>query len=114
MFLQNLFINRYIISIDIVNLNNKLNFHIGFIRVLNDISNDNLKKFSDQIHLGIKMTFQMVLALRYLHKEKQIIHRDLSPNNIMLGENDRVTISKCLKSFDFDFRFFSNLFFYET
>lgn len=36
----------------------------------------------------------MVLALRYLHKEKGILHRDLTPNNIMLGEDDKVTISK--------------------
>ncbi|KAL5007557.1 hypothetical protein ScPMuIL_016363 [Solemya velum] len=36
---------------------------------------------------------QMVLALRYLHKEKNIVHRDLTPNNIMLGENDKVTIT---------------------
>ncbi|XP_041365130.1 serine/threonine-protein kinase Nek10-like [Gigantopelta aegis] len=36
---------------------------------------------------------QMVLALRYLHKEKGIVHRDLSPNNVMLGENDKVTIT---------------------
>uniref|UniRef100_A0A3Q3BC26 NIMA-related kinase 10 n=1 Tax=Kryptolebias marmoratus TaxID=37003 RepID=A0A3Q3BC26_KRYMA len=35
---------------------------------------------------------QMCLALRYLHKEKRIVHRDLSPNNIMLGERDKVTI----------------------
>ncbi|XP_041478407.1 serine/threonine-protein kinase Nek10-like isoform X1 [Lytechinus variegatus] len=36
---------------------------------------------------------QIVLALRYLHKEKKIVHRDLTPNNIMLGERDRVTIT---------------------
>ncbi|XP_024917349.1 serine/threonine-protein kinase Nek10 isoform X2 [Cynoglossus semilaevis] len=36
---------------------------------------------------------QMCLALRYLHKEKRIVHRDLTPNNIMLGENDKVTIT---------------------
>ncbi|XP_022087422.1 serine/threonine-protein kinase Nek10-like isoform X2 [Acanthaster planci] len=36
---------------------------------------------------------QIVLALRYLHKEKKIVHRDLTPNNIMLGENDKVTIT---------------------
>ncbi|MCJ8745494.1 hypothetical protein PDJAM_G00130730 [Pangasius djambal] len=36
---------------------------------------------------------QMCLALRYLHKEKRIVHRDLTPNNIMLGERDKVTIS---------------------
>ncbi|KAJ8024745.1 Serine/threonine-protein kinase Nek10 [Holothuria leucospilota] len=36
---------------------------------------------------------QIVLALRYLHKEKGIVHRDLTPNNIMLGENDKVTIT---------------------
>ncbi|XP_041844531.1 serine/threonine-protein kinase Nek10 [Melanotaenia boesemani] len=36
---------------------------------------------------------QMCLALRYLHKEKRIVHRDLSPNNIMLGDKDKVTIT---------------------
>ncbi|XP_031614412.1 serine/threonine-protein kinase Nek10 isoform X1 [Oreochromis aureus] len=36
---------------------------------------------------------QMCLALRYLHKEKRIVHRDLTPNNIMLGEKDKVTIT---------------------
>ena len=40
----------------------------------------------------------MVLALRYLHKEKAIVHRDLTPNNIMLGENDKVTVSKSVLS----------------
>ena len=42
---------------------------------------------------------QIVLGLRYIHKEKRIIHRDLTPNNIMLGESDKVTIStSCLVS----------------
>ncbi|RNA20576.1 serine threonine- kinase Nek10, partial [Brachionus plicatilis] len=36
---------------------------------------------------------QIVLALKYLHKEKCIIHRDLTSNNIMLGENDKITIT---------------------
>uniref|UniRef100_A0A3B3UAT2 NIMA related kinase 10 n=1 Tax=Poecilia latipinna TaxID=48699 RepID=A0A3B3UAT2_9TELE len=36
---------------------------------------------------------QMCLALRYLHQEKRIVHRDLSPSNIMLGENNKVTIT---------------------
>ncbi|CAI9735694.1 serine/threonine-protein kinase Nek10-like [Octopus vulgaris] len=36
---------------------------------------------------------QMLLALRYLHKEKGIVHRDLTPNNIMIGEQDRVTVT---------------------
>ncbi|XP_056376035.1 serine/threonine-protein kinase Nek10 isoform X7 [Hyla sarda] len=36
---------------------------------------------------------QLCLALRYLHKEKRIVHRDLSPNNIMLGEKDKVTVT---------------------
>ena len=37
---------------------------------------------------------QMCLALRYLHKEKRIVHRDLTPNNIMMGDRDKVTISE--------------------
>nr|XP_049585588.1 serine/threonine-protein kinase Nek10 isoform X4 [Syngnathus scovelli] len=36
---------------------------------------------------------QMCLALRYLHKDKHIVHRDLTPNNIMLGDKDKVTIT---------------------
>ena len=39
------------------------------------------------------VVIQMVLALRYLHKEKRIIHRDLKPNNIMMTNNDRIVIS---------------------
>ncbi|KFM13812.1 Serine/threonine-protein kinase Nek10 [Aptenodytes forsteri] len=37
---------------------------------------------------------QLCLALRYLHKEKRIVHRDLTPNNVMLGDKDKVTISE--------------------
>jgi NIMA (never in mitosis gene a)-related kinase 10 len=36
---------------------------------------------------------QIVRALNYLHKEKHIVHRDLTSNNIMLGENDKITIT---------------------
>ncbi|CAB1333417.1 unnamed protein product [Coregonus sp. 'balchen'] len=36
---------------------------------------------------------QMCMALRYLHKEKRIVHRDLTPNNVMLGKRDKVSIT---------------------
>jgi NIMA (never in mitosis gene a)-related kinase 10 len=36
---------------------------------------------------------QIVRALNYLHKEKHIVHRDLTSNNIMLGEDDKITIT---------------------
>lgn len=36
---------------------------------------------------------QLVLALRYLHKEKKIVHRDLKPNNIMLTESEKVVVT---------------------
>ncbi|CAJ0578985.1 unnamed protein product, partial [Mesorhabditis spiculigera] len=39
------------------------------------------------------ITIQMILALRYLHKDKRIVHRDLKPNNIMLTDSDRVVIT---------------------
>ncbi|KAI6074655.1 Serine/threonine-protein kinase Nek10 isoform X2 [Aix galericulata] len=37
--------------------------------------------------------FKLCLALRYLHKEKRIVHRDLTPNNVMLGDKDKVTVT---------------------
>jgi serine/threonine protein kinase len=40
-----------------------------------------------------QMFIQIVLALKYLHKEKNIVHRDLTPNNIMLCENEKITIT---------------------
>ena len=40
-----------------------------------------------------KIFVQMVLALRYLHCDKGIVHRDLTPNNIMLGDGDKVTLT---------------------
>ncbi|XP_069111066.1 serine/threonine-protein kinase Nek10-like isoform X4 [Argopecten irradians] len=50
------------------------------------------EKFPEERIWNIFM--QMVLALRYLHKEKGILHRDLTPNNIMLGDSDdKVTIT---------------------
>jgi serine/threonine protein kinase len=41
-----------------------------------------------------KVFIQLMLALRYLHKEKGIVHRDLTANNIMLDDEYRVKISK--------------------
>ena len=58
----------------------------------NSLKEKNTRFSEDRIwHIFV----QLVLALRYLHKEKHIVHRDLTPNNIMLGEGDKVTISKC-------------------
>ncbi|EDO46234.1 predicted protein, partial [Nematostella vectensis] len=54
------------------------------------------KKMSNQLFCSyylITLNFRIVLGLRYIHKEKHIVHRDLTPNNIMLGENDKVTIT---------------------
>ncbi|KAK1332488.1 hypothetical protein QTO34_007167 [Cnephaeus nilssonii] len=48
--------------------------------------------------------FKLCLALRYLHKEKRIVHRDVTPNNIMLGDKDKVTVSKYKRLKHFHFR----------
>lgn len=40
--------------------------------------------------------FQIVLGLCYIYKEKYIVYRDFILNNIMLGENDKVMISKIM------------------
>ncbi|XP_075937216.1 serine/threonine-protein kinase Nek10 [Anarhichas minor] len=53
--------------------------------------NEKQQKFTEDRLWNIFI--QMCLALRYLHKEKRIVHRDLTPNNIMLGEKDKVTIT---------------------
>lgn len=37
------------------------------------------------------MFIQLILGLRYLHKEKKILHRDLSSNNIMISEGNKVS-----------------------
>lgn len=57
---------------------------------LNNLKDKNEKFAEERIW---KILMQMVLALRYLHKEKGILHRDLAPKNIMLGENDKVTVT---------------------
>lgn len=57
---------------------------------LNNLKDKNEKFEEDRIW---KVLMQLVLALRYLHKEKGILHRDLAPKNIMLGENDKVTVT---------------------
>lgn len=41
-----------------------------------------------------RVFIQLILALRYLHKEKGIVHRDLTANNIMLDDEHRVKISQ--------------------
>eukprot|EP00127_Corallochytrium_limacisporum_P004347 Clim_evm30s158 gene=Clim_evmTU30s158 len=40
-----------------------------------------------------KIFVQLVRALRYIHKEKHIVHRDLTPANIMVDEDDVVKIT---------------------
>lgn len=56
---------------------------------------NSLKEKNDRFQEGRiwNILLQLILALRYLHKEKGIVHRDLTPSNIMLGENDKVTIT---------------------
>ena len=50
----------------------------------------NRKMIEDNIW---RVFVQLILALRYLHKEKGIVHRDLTANNIMLDDEYRVKIS---------------------
>ncbi len=55
------------------------------------IKETNQKMSEDNIW---RVFIQLILALRYLHKEKGIVHRDLTANNIMLDDEYRVKISK--------------------
>jgi serine/threonine protein kinase len=40
-----------------------------------------------------KLFVQLILALRYIHKEKHISHRDLSAANVMIGDDLKLTIT---------------------
>ncbi|XP_064362225.1 serine/threonine-protein kinase Nek10 isoform X2 [Dromaius novaehollandiae] len=51
------------------------------------------QQFTEERIWNIFIQVRLCLALRYLHKEKRIVHRDLTPNNIMLGDKDKVTIT---------------------
>lgn len=77
----------------------KLSFHSKVLRCLRDAA---LVVCTVGNHICFHSYFKLCLALRYLHKEKRIVHRDLTPNNIMLGDKDKVTVSKykCLKVFN--------------
>ncbi|CAF0730724.1 unnamed protein product [Rotaria sordida] len=54
------------------------------------IKDTNQKMSEDNIW---RVLIQLILALRYLHKEKGIVHRDLTANNIMLDDEYRVKIT---------------------
>ena len=34
----------------------------------------------------------MVLALEYLHKQARVMHRDLKPNNVMIGDDGHLRL----------------------
>jgi len=40
------------------------------------------------------LLLQLVLALRYIHKDRHIIHRDLTASNVMLTNNDHLMLSE--------------------
>lgn len=40
---------------------------------------------------------QLLLALRYIHKDRHIIHRDLTASNVMVTNEDHVMLSELRK-----------------
>ncbi|CAF4882365.1 unnamed protein product, partial [Rotaria magnacalcarata] len=54
------------------------------------VKDTNRKMSEDNIW---RVLIQLILALRYIHKEKGIAHRDLTANNIMLDDEYRVKIT---------------------
>ena len=44
--------------------------------------------------LLLLLLLQLVLALRYIHKDRHIIHRDLTASNVMVTNEDHVMLSK--------------------
>eukprot|EP00054_Salpingoeca_dolichothecata_P025719 m.181227 g.181227 ORF g.181227 m.181227 type:complete len:1072 (+) comp25448_c0_seq2:54-3269(+) len=40
-----------------------------------------------------RIFLQICMGLRYIHKDKRVVHRDLTPANIMIGWNDAIKIT---------------------
>jgi serine/threonine protein kinase len=86
--IQNLLDDKLYIKMELIP-GSSLQDHLLLIKDTNQkISEDNIWK----------IFIQLILALRYLHKEKGIVHRDLTANNIMLDDEYRVKISKFYRS----------------
>jgi serine/threonine protein kinase len=86
--IQNLLDDKLYIKMELIP-GSSLQDHLSLIKDTNQkISEDNIWK----------IFIQLILALRYLHKEKGIVHRDLTANNIMLDDEYRVKISKFYRS----------------
>jgi serine/threonine protein kinase len=59
----------------------------------NDLSNNNKQKYYPlPVDIVIKYSKQIISGLRYLHYNK-ITHRDIKPDNILLGDNDIIYLS---------------------
>ncbi|MCQ2818698.1 MAG: serine/threonine-protein kinase [archaeon] len=58
------------------------------------------KKTSFNADLCLDITRQIVSALRYLHKEVGVTHRDLNPNNIMIDNNFNIKLIDFGLTFD--------------
>jgi len=88
-FFQNIFFGIFLddklyIKMELI-VGSSLQNHLSLIKHTNQkMSEDNIWR----------VCIQLILALRYLHKEKGIVHRDLTANNIMLDDEYRVKISK--------------------
>ncbi|XP_022243556.1 serine/threonine-protein kinase Nek10-like isoform X3 [Limulus polyphemus] len=61
---------------------------------LNEVINSMKEKEETFLEERIwKVLIQLIQGLHYLHVDKHVIHRDLTPNNILLGDRDRLTIT---------------------
>ncbi|CAF0932328.1 unnamed protein product [Adineta steineri] len=85
-------VNYYQIFIENDNIYIKMELIVGYSlqNFLSIIKHTNQKMSEDNIW---KVFIQLILALRYIHKQKGIVHRDLTANNIMLDDEYRVKIT---------------------
>jgi NIMA (never in mitosis gene a)-related kinase 10 len=43
-----------------------------------------------------QIVVQLIAALRYLHVQKRVVHRDIAPSNIMIDQNYHIKLGSFL------------------
>ena len=62
------------------------------LKCIKDGRGDEMKTFGMKTSQVRLYTIDMIKALHYCHKEINLLHRDIKPDNIMLNHNDEAVL----------------------